>query len=159
MTVTQGVLLSVPETMPALSNMKRLWVHEILRVFGDRLIDEIDIKWLVNQIATTLKIHMEISMEELFEDLLPKKKDAKVSSFSAHKYKRMCLYLHILEYLSQVTMDELRNLIYCDFADAKLDVRLYQEVMDLEQLREIIETYLNEYNSMTKKPMNLVLFR
>lgn len=66
---------------------------------------------------------------------------------------------HVLEHLPQITVDELRNLIYCDFADAKLDTRLYQEVMDLEQLREIVETYLNEYNSMTKKPMNLVLFR
>lgn len=56
-------------------------------------------------------------------------------------------------------MNELRNLIYCDFADAKGDIRLYQEVSDLEQLREIVETYLSEYNSMTRKPMNLVLFR
>lgn len=56
-------------------------------------------------------------------------------------------------------MNELRNLIYCDFADSKGDIRLYQEVSDLEQLREIVETYLSEYNSMTKKPMNLVLFR
>lgn len=59
----------------------------------------------------------------------------------------------------QITLRELRNLIYCDFIDAKADIRLYQEVSDLEQLREIVETYLAEYNSMTKKPMNLVLFR
>lgn len=65
----------MPETMPALSNMKRLWVHEILRVFGDRLIDETDMKWLVSQTASTLKERMEISIEELFEDLLPKKGD------------------------------------------------------------------------------------
>ncbi|XP_032686024.1 dynein heavy chain 7, axonemal-like isoform X4 [Odontomachus brunneus] len=134
--VIQGVLLSVPEAMPALSNMKRLWVHEILRVFGDRLIDETDIKWLVNQVAGTLKERMEVSIEELFEDLLSKKEDART-----------------------ITVNELRRLIYCDFADAKGDARLYQEVMDLEQLRDIVETYLNEYNSMTKKPMNLVLFR
>lgn len=66
--------------MPALSNMKRLWVHEILRVFGDRLIDETDIKWLVSQIARTLNERMEISIEELFEDLLPKTGDAKTVS-------------------------------------------------------------------------------
>jgi len=65
--------------MPALSNMKRLWVHEILRVFGDRLVDEVDIKWLIHQTGVTLKEHMEISMEELFEDLLitPQKERAK----------------------------------------------------------------------------------
>lgn len=72
--ITQGVLLSVPETMPALSNMKRLWVHEILRVFGDRLVDEIDISWLIQQISVTLKNRMEGSLENLFEDLLLEKK-------------------------------------------------------------------------------------
>jgi len=64
------VLLSVPETMPALSNMKRLWVHEILRVFGDRSVDEIDINWLIRQIGVTLKKRMEVSLEDLFADLL-----------------------------------------------------------------------------------------
>lgn len=59
--------------MPALSNMKRLWVHEILRVFGDRLVDEVDIDWLIQQIDVTLKERMEVPMEELFEDLLSKK--------------------------------------------------------------------------------------
>ncbi|KAL6428106.1 hypothetical protein ACFW04_008466 [Cataglyphis niger] len=135
--VIQGVLLSVPETMPALSNMKRLWVHEILRVFGDRLTDEIDISWLIQQIDVTLKKRMDVPIESLFEDLLPK----------------------IGIFLKRITLRELRNLVYCDFIDVKADVRLYQEVSDLEQLREIVETYLSEYNSVTKKPMNLVLFR
>ncbi|KAL6257142.1 hypothetical protein P5V15_012074 [Pogonomyrmex californicus] len=134
--VIQGILLSVPETMPALSNMKRLWVHEILRVFGDRSVDDIDLNWLIQQISVTLQNRMEISLEELFKDLLPEE-----------------------DQLKQITINELRNLIYCDFADTKVDIRLYQEVSDLDQLREIVETYLSEYNSMTRKPMSLVLFR
>lgn len=66
--------------MPALANMKRLWVHEILRVFGDRLVDEVDIDWLIQQIDVTLKERMEVPMEELFEDLLPKKEQKVRSS-------------------------------------------------------------------------------
>lgn len=54
---------------------------------------------------------------------------------------------------------ELRNLLYCDFANPKADQRHYIEVLDLEQLRDIVEGYLAEFNNMTKKPMNLVLFR
>lgn len=54
---------------------------------------------------------------------------------------------------------ELRNLLYCDFANPKADQRHYIEVQDLEQLRTIVEGYLAEFNNMTKKPMNLVLFR
>ncbi|XP_076748638.1 dynein axonemal heavy chain 7 isoform X2 [Xylocopa sonorina] len=132
--VIQGVLLSVPETMPTLTNMRRLWVHEVLRVFGDRLIDQDDLIWLVEQIRITLKNRMNVVMDELFKDLLHAQADS-------------------------ITEQELRHLVYCDFADTKVDVRLYQEVADLEQLREIVETYLAEYNSMSKKPMNLVLFR
>ncbi|XP_017795795.1 PREDICTED: dynein heavy chain 7, axonemal-like [Habropoda laboriosa] len=133
--VIQGVLLSVPETMPTLTSMRKLWVHEMLRVFGDRLIDQEDICWLVEEIRVTLKNRMNVSMDQLLENLLPSQKEG------------------------SVTERELRKLVYCDFGDTKQDVRLYQEVLDLEQLREIVEIYLAEYNSMTKKPMNLVLFR
>lgn len=50
-------------------------------------------------------------------------------------------------------------MLYCDFANPKADQRHYIEVTDLEQLRTIVERYLNEFNNMSKKPMNLVLFR
>ncbi|XP_051173104.1 dynein axonemal heavy chain 7-like isoform X2 [Leptopilina boulardi] len=132
--VIQGVLLSVPETMPSLVNMKRLWVHEVLRVFGDRLVDQSDLNWLIKQLHITVKEQMETDMNIMFEDLLQDNKKS-------------------------VSDDELRRLVFCDFTDPKADVRLYQEVVDLEALRGIVETYLTEYNSMTKKPMNLVLFR
>ncbi|XP_043277906.1 dynein axonemal heavy chain 7-like [Venturia canescens] len=134
--VIQGVLLSVPESMPTLASMKRLWVHEILRVFSDRLADEADVNWLVLQLHKTVKEHMETDFDALFEDL------------------------SINEILiPQIGDTQLRKLVYCDFADPKADVRLYQEIADLEALRIIVEGYLVEYNSMTKKPMNLVLFR
>lgn len=53
----------------------------------------------------------------------------------------------------------MRKLIYCDFANPKADSRNYIEVVDLNHLRSVCEGYLNEFNNMSKKPMNLVLFR
>lgn len=64
------MLLSVPETTQTISHMRRLWVHEILRVFGDRLIDQSDISWLVKQIRVTLANRMLVDIDDLFEDLI-----------------------------------------------------------------------------------------
>lgn len=54
---------------------------------------------------------------------------------------------------------ELRNLIYCDFHDPFADKKLYVEVKDLDFLTLVAEEYLEEYNSISRTPMNLVLFR
>lgn len=75
--------------MPALSNMKRLWVHEILRVFGDRLVDEADTKWLIRQTGMTLKERMEVSMEELFEDLLIAMKKEYAKHVRSHRFSSL----------------------------------------------------------------------
>lgn len=50
--------------------MKRLWVHEVLRVYGDRLVDDMDIRWLVEEIKKTVRDYMDDDMEHLFNDLL-----------------------------------------------------------------------------------------
>ena len=59
----------------------------------------------------------------------------------------------------KVTEDDMRSCMYCDFSDPKSDSNNYIEVQDVEQLRHVVEQYLEEYNNMSKKPMNLVMFR
>lgn len=48
--------------------------------------------------------------------------------------------------------------MFCDFSNTK-GARTYVEVRDVELLRKVSENYLDEYNQLSKKPMNLVLFR
>jgi dynein heavy chain len=49
--------------------------------------------------------------------------------------------------------------MYCDFAATKADQRYYTEVLDFTELTSIVERFLTEFNNMSKKPMNIVLFR
>lgn len=114
--------------------MKRLWVHEVLRVYGDRLVDETDSKWLVEQIRRTVGQHMDDDLDRLFNDLLD-------------------------DPGAQLTEVQLRNLVYCDFHDPLADRKLYIEIKDWDALAQAVEEYLTEYNSISKTPMDLVLFR
>jgi dynein heavy chain len=63
--------LSVPEAIEDLAAMKRLWVHEVLRVFGDRIWDQVDREWLLDILRNTCKNHLKNDMDLMFKHLNP----------------------------------------------------------------------------------------
>ena len=103
-------------------------------MFYDRLIDDDDRKWLYEQVIKTSK--------EVFRE----------------NFHQLLGHLDV-EKTGTVSEDNLRSLIYCDFGDPKNEQRRYLEVTNLDQLRTVSEQHLDEFNQITKKPMNLVLFR
>ena len=110
------------------------FLFQVFRVYYDRLVDDKDRDWLFTYVR-------EVCKEKLREDFDQ-------------------LFIHLdFDNDGKVTEDDLRSLVYCDFADPKSDSKHYVEVRDLEQLRHVVEGYLEEFNNMSKKPMNLVLFR
>jgi len=56
----------VPEAMEDMISMKRLWVHEVLRVFCDRLVDVSDQYWLFGQLRSVIEEKLEEDMDEMF---------------------------------------------------------------------------------------------
>ncbi|XP_037866676.1 dynein axonemal heavy chain 7 isoform X1 [Bombyx mori] len=133
--VILGVLLSVPEVTPDLQSIKRLWVHECLRVFSDRLVEDRDRQWLVGCLREATASHLNDNFDKMLSRLLEDSKDKKITD------------LH------------LRSLVYCDFANPKADTRFYMETLNMDHLNSTVDAYLVEFNNMSKKPMNLVLFR
>uniref|UniRef100_A0A2A4JQR8 Dynein axonemal heavy chain 7 n=1 Tax=Heliothis virescens TaxID=7102 RepID=A0A2A4JQR8_HELVI len=131
--VILGVLLSVPEVTPDLQSMKRLWVHECLRVFSDRLIEDADRQWFVMCLRTATANNLQDDFDKMLGRLLDKPGD-------------------------KITDLHLRKLIYCDFANPKVDTRFYMETTNMDHLNSTVDAFLVEFNNMTKKPMNLVLF-
>lgn len=131
--VVQGVLLSVPETTEGIDAMRRLWIHEIHRVYSDRLVNESDQKWLLKLITDVV----EEQLHTLHRDLCSR----------------------FISSTEEITPDKMRELMYCDFTNPKADTKNYQEVEDLDELRYVVESYLVELDNMSKRPMNLTMFR
>ncbi|KAG7262163.1 hypothetical protein CRUP_003825 [Coryphaenoides rupestris] len=134
--VVQGCLLLRRESLGGRGGgtMTRLFVHEVLRVFYDRLVDAADRAWLYALVAAVVKEHFRESFEQLFDHL---KTDERLAE------EDMC------------------NLLFGDYMNPELeeDERPYAEVPSMESFGQVVELCLEEYNQTHKNRMDLVIFR
>lgn len=62
--------MSLPVVTPEIQCMKRLWVHECLRVFSDRLVEEKDRQWLVTCLRDATSKYLNDDFDRMLSRLL-----------------------------------------------------------------------------------------
>ncbi|GIY63283.1 dynein heavy chain 3, axonemal [Caerostris darwini] len=129
--VIYGVLLMPRSHLKDGNKLVRLWIHEVYRVFYDRLIDDADRDAFFEMVSSTVN--------EQFKQPMNK----------------------FLTHLTTETLNDsdIRNLFFGDYMLPDEEVKVYDEVADLEKLTIVMNGYLDDYNQMTKTPMHLVLFQ
>ncbi|KAJ3343280.1 Dynein heavy chain 7, axonemal [Gonapodya sp. JEL0774] len=132
--VVQGLVLSKPKAFPSSDKFVRLWVHEVLRVFGDRLVTEDDS-------ANLFKMTMDV-----------------VQSVFGNPISILSSYLQPES--TELKDGDLRGLVFGDvLSGARGPDMLYDELTDLEKVTQTLTTRLTDYNNQHKAKLNLVLFR
>ncbi|XP_069675994.1 dynein axonemal heavy chain 7 isoform X3 [Periplaneta americana] len=113
----------------------KLWVHEILRVFYDRLVDEIDRQWLYNRLRSCVKEHFKENFDASL-DTLPMDNGV-------------------------VTEDSLKQLMFGNFmdVDATDEEKRYEEILSIDAFIKVAESAMEEYNATHKTKLDIVLFR
>ncbi|XQJ27193.1 dynein heavy chain, putative [Leishmania guyanensis] len=132
--VFQGIYGCYLEGITSKEHLVALWVHESQRVFSDRMNDPADKVW--------------------FRQLL----NDKLNNVFQTKWTNM-LKARMKVSRGQ-TLSENENPIFVDFLDGEQDeMAKYKLVPSMEQLRQIVEEGLENYNTEPgARPMNLVFF-
>ncbi|XP_026741703.1 dynein heavy chain 12, axonemal [Trichoplusia ni] len=132
--VIQGCALLRKESVDNKKTFVRIWVHEILRVFYDRLVDEDDRNWFFE----TLKKSTKDCMKDAFENSL--------DTYQAPN--------------GEVTRDTIKNMMFGCYLDTDSveGERRYEEMPSKEAVLKVAVSMLNEYNAMHKAKMTIVLF-
>ncbi|CAL4185259.1 unnamed protein product, partial [Meganyctiphanes norvegica] len=114
--VISGILLVPITVLTSVEKLVRLWIHEVCRVFHDRLSDFQD--------------------RETFFGLV---KDV----------SERCYHLQLKSVL----------IIFGDYIDPDADNKFYNEIENIDDLNDVMNSYLNEYNLISKSSMDLVMFQ
>lgn len=141
--IVQGIILVVASDQFTATSLVKLWAHESLRVIGDRLVDDEDREWFNEAQKKIIIKHFAANFDKVFASL-KRRRDGPVSA------------------------SNMRNLFFGDYMEPDASPRLYKEVdvrLDeaaefdgIQKLIQCLDGYLTEYNGISRKPMNLVMF-
>lgn len=111
----------------------RLWVHEVLRVFGDRISHEGDKEWLYLRVRDAVKSNFKDSFEIAFD--------------------------HLPKFNGQLTKDSFGDFAFGNIMDTERSGRgkRYEEIVSMEALRNKVLSLLDEYNASVRRKLDIVV--
>ncbi|GAB6032148.1 hypothetical protein CHUAL_010802 [Chamberlinius hualienensis] len=112
----------------------RLWIHEMLRIFNDKLIDGNDRSWLFGHLREGVKLHFKDNFDVVCERMATIKN-------------------------RKIIEEDLQHLMFGDYLKPHLAIedRLYEEVVNVDQFSKVCEDSVLDYNNANKTRMQLVL--
>ena len=131
--VVMGICMANTVAMTEPQTFVRLWCHEVMRVFYDRLTDDKDRTWLIDLLRDRVKTRF------------------------GQDFDKICEHLQVEEGGGPIGIPQARRLLFGDFEFPE-GKRAYEEMKNLDNVIQVCNTYLEYYNSVSKKPMELVLF-
>ncbi|EFJ27757.1 hypothetical protein SELMODRAFT_94851 [Selaginella moellendorffii] len=114
----------------------RLWANECLRIFYDRLINDKDRDWFCELLAEMFEKHYKERYGKVF------------ASFTHSEIKK-----------GDSSPGNMKYFMAGDFMVPGADPAQYDEITDEEGLMRVMQAYLEDYNQVNTKQMNLVLFQ
>jgi dynein heavy chain len=143
--VFQGLLRADPKLVQADTNeLYGLWMHENLRVFQDRMVNAEDRDWFRALVDRVAREKLSVSWDDVVNAPPPATDAEKGDDDDAET--------------SASNEGTRGRLIYGDYLVPGADQPVYQRVRDANELRKVVEEALEDYNSVTSAPMNLVMF-
>ncbi|CAG9584340.1 unnamed protein product [Danaus chrysippus] len=133
--VVRGVLLVPSSRLKDLSKLVILWVHETYRVFYDRLVDDVDRLKLFDVVYKAVYANYRVHLDQVLTELGYVPEGEKCSNNHA------------------------ANIFFGNYMEPDADPKIYDQVLDLEDMAVKMEYYLDEYNVVSSSPMALVMFR
>lgn len=131
--VYQGIVMVPPKKLADQEKLGRLWTHEIYRVFYDRLVEARDREKLLELVDASCSTNLRFKLEAAFGNRV----------LTGEK----------------VTEKHIRDLLFGNYMEPDADPKIYDEVENWPKLEKNMMYYLNEYNTLSNSPMDLVLFR
>ena len=113
-------------------HLLRLWTHEVLRVFNDRLTNDDDKMWFTGLMNKVLEEDVGVTFSSLVD---------------------------IEEETDDLLKEDMNQFLFCNFLQQGKDGNpKYEEVLQRQKLLQVIDESLGDYNAQHKSKMNLVMF-